>query len=90
MTQTYKAILRGNQLEWSDAAPQTLADDRAIAVHVTILDDVAVATNPLTAGQRMSAILEQLAQQPTFASISDPIAWQREQRNERVLPDREG
>ena len=89
MFQTYKAILRGNRLEWNDAAPATLVDDRAVAVHVTILAEVQSASTPHTAGQHMAAILEQLSYQPTFAAISDPVAWQREQRNERTLPGRD-
>ena len=88
MLQTYKATLRGNRLEWNEAAPQTLSDDQPVAVHVTILDQER-ATLERTSGQQMAAILEQLANKPTLASISDPVAWQREQRSERTLPGRE-
>jgi hypothetical protein len=89
MLQTYKATLRGNRLEWNDGVPQALADDQPVAVHVTILDEVPRASAPQLSGQTMAAILAQLAQHPTFASIPDPIAWQREQRGERSLPGRE-
>ena len=88
MLQTYKAILRGNRLEWDDAVPQTLSDEQPIAVHVTILDQEQ-ALPPHTIGQQMAAILEQLATRPTLAAISNPVAWQREQRGERILPGRE-
>lgn len=89
MLQTYKATLRGNRLEWDDAAPQMHADDQPVAVYVTILDEPQPVPAPHTSGQHMAAILEQLAQQPTLASISDPVAWQREQRDDRPLPGRE-
>jgi hypothetical protein len=87
--QTYKATLRGNRLEWSDTVPQAIAEDRSVAVHVTILDEVQASSAQQTSGQQMAAILEQLAHHPTLTSISDPIAWQREQRGERTLPGRE-
>ena len=89
MLQTYKATLRGDRLEWNDAAPQALSDDQPIAVHVTILDESQAASPRRTSGQQMAMILEQLAQHPTLASINDPIAWQLEQRGERALPGRE-
>jgi hypothetical protein len=37
----------------------------------------------------MAEALVALAQRGTFADITDPVAWQRELRAERVLPDRE-
>lgn len=89
MLQTYKAILRGNRLEWNDAAPQVVSDDQAIAVHVTILHETQAPSNLQTSGQTMAAILEQLASRPTLSSINDPVMWQREQRSERPLPGRE-
>ena len=37
----------------------------------------------------MAEVLAELAQRGTFAEIADPVAWQRELRSERALPDRE-
>ncbi len=37
----------------------------------------------------MAAALAELARRGTFAAITDPVAWQRELRSERALPDRE-
>lgn len=88
MLQTYKATLRGNRLEWNDVAPQELSNEQPIAVHVTILDQ-GQAFPSHTTGQQMAAILEQLASGHMLSSISDPVAWQREQRGERTLPGRE-
>jgi hypothetical protein len=38
----------------------------------------------------MAALLEQLAERRTFSAITDPVKWQRELRQERVLPGRDG
>jgi hypothetical protein len=37
----------------------------------------------------MAALLEKLAERRTFAAITDPVRWQRELRQERVLPGRD-
>jgi hypothetical protein len=38
----------------------------------------------------MAALLEKLAKRRTFSTIPDPVKWQREIRQDRVLPGREG
>ncbi|MCI0391228.1 MAG: hypothetical protein MOB07_21010 [Acidobacteria bacterium] len=40
-------------------------------------------------GVEMAEILERLAAHHPFAEIEDPVAWQREVRQDRPLPDRE-
>lgn len=40
-------------------------------------------------GQRMAAVLEQLANLPAFADVEDAVSWQREQRADRSLPQRD-
>lgn len=42
----------------------------------------------MSQGKRMAAALEKLAALNTFSEISDPVEWQREQRQDRSLPDR--
>lgn len=42
-----------------------------------------------TDGQRLSEALEQAAALNPFREIDDPVAWQREQRQDRPLPGRE-
>jgi hypothetical protein len=37
----------------------------------------------------MAEALAVLARRGTFAAITDPVAWQRERRSERTLPNRE-
>lgn len=43
----------------------------------------------LDRGQVMAEALTVLASRGTFAAISNPVAWQRETRSERTLPNRE-
>ncbi|MEO7912978.1 MAG: hypothetical protein ABIV47_25295 [Roseiflexaceae bacterium] len=87
--QTYKAILRGDRLEWRDSPPASLTSEQAIAVQVTILDEEATLEKNDNPGPRMAALLEQLANIDTFADMGDPQAWQREVRQDRSLPDRQ-
>ena len=46
------------------------------------------ATRPVKPGTPLDA-LKQLRRLGTFQDISDPMAWQREQRQDRPLPGRE-
>jgi hypothetical protein len=86
---TYKAILRGNRLEWNDTPPAALASEHPIAVHVTILDEGEPAMMNGQPGLQMAALLEQLADIHALAKITDPAAWEREIRQDRTLPDRD-
>ena len=88
MLMTYKAVLRGNQLEWRGAAPQPLAGQKQVDVYVTILDEQVLDTaDKATQGQKMAVALEELATLPV-RSVSDPLEWERVQRQERELPQR--
>jgi hypothetical protein len=89
MLNTYKAILRGNHLEWNEEAPDHLAQEDAVVVYVTILDEAVVPSEVTQQGHRMAAALEQLAAVNALADVTDPIAWEREMRQDRPLPDRE-
>lgn len=89
MVNTNKAILRSDRLEWSDEAPELTPEDGPVAVHVTILDQPAPTMEPLAQGQRMAAALEALAETKVFIEIDDSVAWERETRTDRALPDRE-
>jgi len=87
MTATYEAILRGDRLEWSGEEPPHIAE--AVAVQVTILETPLAATADARRSQRVAAALERVAARDTLAAIADPVAWQRELRQERPLPGRE-
>jgi hypothetical protein len=88
MLQTYKGILRGNCIEWRESAPVSPNPEQPMTVLVTILDEPVIEKSSAT-GQEMTSILEQLADIGAFAEISDPVVWEREQRQERSLPGRE-
>ena len=89
MLNTYKAILKGNHLEWNEDAPDHLAPEDAVAVYVTILDEPVVPSPIIQQGQRMAAALEQLPAINALADLTGPVAWEREVRQDRPLPDRE-
>jgi hypothetical protein len=85
MLPTYPAILRDNRLEWSGDAPPNAG--APVRVYVTLVEPVP--SPPTDQGARMAAALEKLAALNAFADITDPVAWQREQRKDRDLPGRE-
>ena len=85
---TYRALLRGDHLEWLGEAPECQTDV-PLSVHVTVVEPGPVA-EAHAHGPAMAAILEKLAARSTFAAIPDPVRWQRELRQDRALPGREG
>jgi hypothetical protein len=88
MLSTYRAVLRGRVLEWLYDQPLNLPTDRPVTVHVTILDEM-LTDGIQQQGRRMTAALEQLAQLPLTIGVVDAIEWERESRQERILPGRE-
>ncbi|OQA44657.1 MAG: hypothetical protein BWY52_01555 [Chloroflexi bacterium ADurb.Bin325] len=88
---TYKAILRGNRLEWRGSGRRYHPTDRPVAVYVTILDEPLADVEAHEEGQgaRMAAALERLAEIHALADIDDAAAWERETRQERTLPGRD-
>jgi hypothetical protein len=89
MLNTYQAVLRDNRLEWAEKVPEHIKTGQAIPVHVTILDQASISPPVADRGRRMAEILERLAAINAFASINDPLRWEREMREDRPLPDRE-
>jgi hypothetical protein len=85
MLRTYRAILHGDQIEWLEQPPEKT---NAVQVHITVLEEPP-AELTRERGRVMAEALATLAQRGTFAEITDPVAWQRELRAERALPDRE-
>jgi hypothetical protein len=85
MLETYSAILHNNRIEWTGDAPAQLPPDRAVPVHVTLLDRAA-AVDP-EQGRRMAAALERLAARNALSEIVDPTAWERETRQDRLTLD---
>lgn len=89
MLKTYKAMLNGDRLEWSDEAPELVVVGHPVPVHVTILDEALLRSQRQARGQQMAAALERLATKDGLASIPDPVIWQREMREDRSLPERD-
>jgi hypothetical protein len=85
MTQTYRAILKGNQITWLGDRPE-LGEAEEIDIVV-----VKSSSPPSQAEQRqkLATILAQLATVRPFQKIHDPVAWQQEQRQDRALPFRD-
>lgn len=84
MSESYRAILKGDQLEWTDVVPSHLASEQP--VEVTILDEP---DRIADRRRRMAEALENLAAADAFSEISDPSEWQRDIRKDRPLPGRE-
>ncbi len=85
MLQTFRAILKGNSIEWLDDAPEL--GNQSIAVHITVLEEND-GLDSATRGQRMAEVLEKLAATRTFSDV-DPVVWQREVRHDRSIPGRD-
>ena len=88
MLQTYKARLKGDRLEWIGSVPREAANASRL-VSVTILEEPAPqpAERP---GPKMARALEDLARTDPPTQIEDPVEWQRDIRQDRKLPGRDG
>jgi hypothetical protein len=89
MLNTYQAILRDNYLEWTGKVPEQIKNGQPISVSITILDDPTAPSSVVDRGRRMAEILGRLAAMNSLKHIADPLAWEREMRTDRPLPDRE-
>ena len=83
MLTTFDAVLKGNQLEWTNDVPRS---DRPRAVRVTILD-IDSTEDVSSRGEKMAEALEKLAQSKAYSDV-EPMTWQRELRQDRSLPQR--
>ncbi|MYC96712.1 MAG: hypothetical protein F4X14_17230 [Caldilineaceae bacterium SB0661_bin_32] len=81
----YKAVLHDNQIEWLEHPPEK---PDAAHIYITFMEE-ADSVSPSNSGRLMAEILAELARRGTFAEIIDPVAWQRDLRAERALPDRD-
>ena len=85
MERTYRAVLRGDRVNWIDPPPRLEGDTEVV---ITLLQPESESERRAR-GLRAAAALEQLARMGAFDEIEDPVAWQREIRKDRPLPDRE-
>ncbi|WP_035987721.1 hypothetical protein [Leptolyngbya sp. KIOST-1] len=85
MTQTYRAILKNNQITWLGDRPNL---SEAEEVDIVVVRSLA-APSKAEQQQKVATLLAQLAAVRPFEDIPDPVTWQREQRRDRALPFRE-
>lgn len=87
IAQTYRAVLRGNQVEWIDNPPPP---EGPTEVAITLLKPEPVSEEARRAQRQLAvAALAELAAAGGISSIPDPAAWQREIRQDRALPGRD-
>ena len=89
MANAYKAVLKRNHLESLEDPPTNLDSDQAVTISVSLLKEAASVTQKATQGQKMAEALEKLAALNALSEISEPEAWQRGARQDRVLPGRD-
>ena len=85
MKRVYKAILRGDRVQWLNGA---LDEEGPLLVEITVTKELdpkeeAVLSKPV------SQLFQELADMGAFSEIDDPVAWQREIRKDRPLPGRD-
>ena len=85
MRRAYKAVLRGDRVEWVDGAPEI---DGAVQVFVTLWDG-AGSGDAQPEGKSAFESLQALADLGAFDGIDDPVAWQRGLRWDRPMPFRD-
>jgi hypothetical protein len=85
MQPSYRAVLRGDRVEWIDPPPSLEGDTEVL---ITLLQPESE-DERRARGRRAAAALEELARTGAFDEIEDPVAWQREIRKDRPLPGRE-
>ena len=86
MRRAYKAVLRGDRVEWLDGAPDI---DGAVQVFVTLSDGAGGSGDAQAEGKSAFESLQALADMGAFDGIDDPVAWQRELRRDRPMPLRD-
>lgn len=84
MADSYRAVLKGDRLEWTDVVPSHLATEQPLGVTILEAQD-----HLPDRRRRMAEALEKLAAIDAFSGISEPSEWQREIRKDRALPGRE-
>jgi len=88
MSDTYQAVLKGNQVEWIDDFPVSAFQESEIEVLITVLYNRKIQSDSEAGqGERMAQCLEKIAETGGVKGISDPLEWQREIRKDRTVYD---
>jgi hypothetical protein len=73
VSNSYRATLQGNTLEWHTRAPEV---QKVVEVEVVIVEPQHAKTEQ---GKHMAQALQALADTRAFENV-EPLAWQKEQR----------
>ena len=84
----YRAVLKGDKLEWTEAAPPTTRNG-GVPVYVFVIPSEGEEKDIDQRRERLSEAFERLRESKAFAEIADPVAWQREMRPDRPLIGRD-
>jgi hypothetical protein len=87
MLQTYEAIYEHGNVRWLDALPE-LNEARLL---VTVLSNTVAQSTPPPTMQtnNLANALKAAVLLNPYRDVADPVAWQREIRNDRALPGRD-
>lgn len=88
MISTYKAILRGDRLEWLSNRTPNITGNQPLLVDVTITDAHADSEIDEKSGGLIADALSRLAELNGMSQLEDPALWERQIRRDRELPDR--
>ena len=89
MINSYKARIVGEHIDWLCVPPSGLSRRKTVTVDVMVLDTILTASAKVQQGKKLAEILSKLADMNAIPEMSDPSAWQREIRDERLLPGRD-
>ena len=88
MQTEYKAKLKEGRVEWADEPPPSSLD--GVDVIVTVAAPWKMSESERRErGEGMAAALREIASRGGIKSIPDPVAWQREIREDKPLFGRE-
>lgn len=83
MSHTYRAILRGDHIQWLDKPPKSR---QSVPVHITLIPRE---DERGTRGKAMAGALEALAREGGVKCVVDPVAWQKQVREDKPLLGRD-
>jgi len=76
---TYRAILRGNRVEWRGDEPNP---QQSLEVDITVLEQPHTPEENQQKNERIAS-LQQLAEKGGISNMTDASEWQRKERQDR-------
>jgi hypothetical protein len=74
MLDTYKAILKGNRVKWTNGSPVEVFQDQEVEVLIAFPEGINIQSDLQTQrGERMARCLEKIAGTGGVAGITDPV-----------------